>query len=246
MPAKLNLLGQKYGRLTVIAPAPRQNNNTAWLCQCDCGNQKIVITRSLRTGNTQSCGCLHKEVVAKNFSKDITNQRFGNLIALEPTQERRHGSIVWKCLCDCGNFHFTTTELLLGGHTQSCGCIRSRGNQKVQQILQQNNIPFIKEYPIRINNMNYYYDFAIVQNEKVICFIEYDGILHFEQDKYHGWNNAENWKRTQENDNIKNDYAKNNNIPIVRIPYLDYEILDINYIIAEMEKNLCTVDILLK
>ena len=38
MPKKLNLLGQKYGRLTVIAEAPKQKGQTAWLCQCECGN----------------------------------------------------------------------------------------------------------------------------------------------------------------------------------------------------------------
>ena len=151
---------------------------------------------------------------------------------------------MWKCICDCGNIHFTTAELLLAGKTQSCGCIHSRGNQKVQHILQNNNIPFIKEYPVRINNINYYYDFAIIQNEQVICFIEYDGILHFEQDRYHGWNNAKNWQKTQENDKIKNNYAKEKQIPLIRISYLDYDILDINYILQEMEKNLCTVDIL--
>lgn len=245
MPKKLNLLDQQYGRLKVIAPAPSQKGNSAWLCKCECGNQKIVSTRSLRSGNTRSCGCLHKEITSKNFSKNITNQRFGSLTAIEPTTDRKHGSVVWKCQCECGNIHFTTAELLLSGKTQSCGCIHSRGNQKVQQILQQNNIPFIKEYPVRINNINYYFDFAIVQNEKVICFIEYDGILHFKQDNYHGWNNEQNWQKTQHNDSIKNQYAKEKQIPLIRIPYLDYDILDINYILQEMEKNLCTVDILL-
>jgi hypothetical protein len=37
MPKKLDLLGQQYGRLTVIAPAPKKGNSTAWLCQCECG-----------------------------------------------------------------------------------------------------------------------------------------------------------------------------------------------------------------
>lgn len=245
MPRKLDLLGQKYGRLEVVAPAPSQKGSGAWLCRCECGNQKIVLTRSLRSGNTTSCGCLHKEITSKNFSKNITNQRFGSLIAIEPTSDRKHGSIVWKCKCDCGNIHFTTAELLLAGKTQSCGCVHSRGNQKVQQILQNNNIPFIKEYPIRINNTNYYFDFAIVQNEKIICFIEYDGILHFEQDQYHGWNNQYNWEKTHKNDEIKNKYAEEKQIPLIRIPYFDYDKLDINYILQEMEKNLCTVDILL-
>jgi len=35
--------------------------------------------------------------------KDLTNQRFGRLIAKRPTKERRSGSVVWGCKCDCGN-----------------------------------------------------------------------------------------------------------------------------------------------
>lgn len=240
----LNLKGQRFGRLTVLEKAENQHGRTAWLCQCDCGNQKIITTHSLRSGNTKSCGCLQKETASNNFRKDIANQRFGNLIAIKPTTERKHGSIVWECLCDCGNTHFTTVELLLSGNTKSCGCIRSRGNQKIKQILLENNVSFKAEFPIRLDNTNYYYDFAIIQNNEVICLIEYDGILHYQQDAYHGWNNQKNWERTQKNDIIKNKYAKENNIPLIRIPYFDYDKLNYQYI-EERIKNLCIVDILL-
>ena len=169
-------------------------------------------------------------MVSKQFSKDITNQRFGKLVALNPTDERKHGSIVWKCQCDCGNIHYVSTENLLSGNTQSCGCIHSRGNQKIKNILQQNNILYIAEYPVRVNNINYYFDFALLEDNKVYCFIEYDGILHFKQDNYHGWNNQNNWERTQLNDKIKNQYCKNNNIKLIRIPYTDYDKLNIDYI----------------
>lgn len=65
MGKKLNLMGQRFGRLEVIAPAPNKNGRTAWLCKCDCGNEIEVITKSLRDGNTSSCGCLHKEIISK-------------------------------------------------------------------------------------------------------------------------------------------------------------------------------------
>lgn len=247
MPPKLNLMNQKFGRLLVIDTAPNKNGRTAWLCQCECGNKIIVTTKSLRDGNTRSCGCLHKEIVSKQFSKDITNQRFGNLIALKPTNKRRHGSVVWECACDCGNQHYATTELLLAGKVTSCGCVRSKGNQKIKNILQNNNILFISEYPIRINNINYYYDFAILKNEQVLCFVEYDGILHFEQDYYHGWNNKDTWEKTKKNDIIKNNYAQNIKIPLIRIPYIDYDKIDFKYLKERIEKECqCTVDILLK
>ena len=172
-------------------------------------------------------------MVSKQFSKNITNQRFGKLVALNPTDERKHGSIVWKCQCDCGNIHYVNTENLLNGNTQSCGCLHSRGNQKIKNILQQNNILFIPEYPVRINNINYYFDFALLKDNQIYCIIEYDGILHFEQDKYHGWNNQNNWERTQLNDKIKNQYCKDNDIPLIRIPYWERNNISLDLILGD-------------
>ena len=82
-----------------------------------------------------------------------------------------------------------------------------------------------------------------MKNEKVICFIEYDGILHFNQDAYHGWNNEKNWKRTKQNDRIKNNYASEKNIPLIRIPYTDFDKIDFNYIIERMNEK-CIADML--
>ena len=242
MKAKNNLVGQRFGRLVVLEETDeRQSDCVVWLCQCDCGNLAKVCTRSLNSGNTQSCGCLHKEKVAKQFSKDITNQRFGRLVALSPTEKRKHGSVVWTCQCDCGNTTEVPTELLLSGNTQSCGCTRSRGNAKIKGILQQNNFVFTSEYPVTINNIVYHFDFAIFENDKLKCFIEYDGILHFKQDKYHGWNNDETWQKTQRNDAIKNEYCKQNNIPLLRIPYTDLDKIDFDYIKGGIDKICPTI-----
>ncbi len=60
---KLDLTGQRYGKLYVIKETdPYVTPGTGqtlvrWLCKCDCGNETKVITASLRTGNTKSCGC---------------------------------------------------------------------------------------------------------------------------------------------------------------------------------------------
>lgn len=56
-----NLIGSKFGRLTVIAGAERKNNKAHWLCICECGNEKITAGRYLRDENVQSCGCLNDE-----------------------------------------------------------------------------------------------------------------------------------------------------------------------------------------
>lgn len=54
---KLDLAGQRYGKLTVIGPAPNVGNRTAWLCRCDCGRETVVTSGHLRSGHTSSCGC---------------------------------------------------------------------------------------------------------------------------------------------------------------------------------------------
>ena len=61
-----DLIGCKFGRLTVveyIPPKERKTRSFAWVCKCDCGNDKRVITSStkLKNGDTKSCGCLKAE-----------------------------------------------------------------------------------------------------------------------------------------------------------------------------------------
>ena len=60
MTIKQNLIGQKFGRLTVINEAPAKNNNTFWKCICECGNEKNINASSLKNGSTKSCGCIFK------------------------------------------------------------------------------------------------------------------------------------------------------------------------------------------
>lgn len=65
----IDLTGQRFGRLTVIKRVKNNKDNRAqWLCECDCGNKKHIIGKSLRKGKTKSCGCLQKEK-AKTINK---------------------------------------------------------------------------------------------------------------------------------------------------------------------------------
>lgn len=55
---RLDIKGQKFGRLTAIAPCKHPETGVStWLCQCDCGNQTFVVAGYLRNGSIQSCGC---------------------------------------------------------------------------------------------------------------------------------------------------------------------------------------------
>lgn len=130
MPKSKNLIGQQFNYLTVLEKTDkRKNGSVVWLCQCKCGNYKEVTTSDLNAKRVTSCGCYNKEQIKKHF-KDITNQRFGRLVVLEKTDKRTSNrSIIWKCLCDCGNICEISQDSLNRG-TQSCGCLQ---REKVKQ-----------------------------------------------------------------------------------------------------------------
>lgn len=76
----IDLTGKRYGRLVVIERAKNKGSKTAWLCKCDCGNEKIVSGDKLKTGNTKSCGCLNKELtIRRSSTHKMTNTRLYRL-----------------------------------------------------------------------------------------------------------------------------------------------------------------------
>lgn len=63
--AALDLIGRRYGRLTVVARTENsKTHKTRWICKCDCGKEIVAVGSNLKSGNTQSCGCLHDEETA--------------------------------------------------------------------------------------------------------------------------------------------------------------------------------------
>lgn len=57
-------------------------------------------------------------------ANNLSGMRFGKLIAIAATDERRDGKVMWICKCDCGNEKTTKSSLLKNGKVKSCGCIR--------------------------------------------------------------------------------------------------------------------------
>lgn len=73
--ASRDLLGKRFGKLTVASRAERPKNSktgTYWLCHCDCGKTKIANTGNLNYGIVSSCGCLRSEVKMKSRLKNDT------------------------------------------------------------------------------------------------------------------------------------------------------------------------------
>lgn len=66
----VDITGMKFNKLKIIGRAENNYEGKAmWLCECDCGNKKIILGRDIRAGNSKSCGCLIKENVSKKNTK---------------------------------------------------------------------------------------------------------------------------------------------------------------------------------
>lgn len=76
---------------------------------------------------------------------DISNQRFGRLVAIKPIKSIRNGKhgtrIIWECRCDCGNI-INVPRTSLGIHTNSCGCIRQETTRNRGKMNKGSGLPF--------------------------------------------------------------------------------------------------------
>ena len=171
---KIDLTGQRFGKLVVVRDVGRKNGYVLWECLCDCGKHINTTSDNLRSENTKSCGCSqirdlsglrfgklvvlnctnkrsqrsviwrckcdcgeYKEVSSKDLScgvkscgclvsENLEGKRYGNLLVTERTNERRNGKVLWKCLCDCGNYKNVSSAHLNLGSVRSCGCKQHR------------------------------------------------------------------------------------------------------------------------
>lgn len=71
----IDITGKKYNKLTVISFYDIKDKKSRWLCECDCGKQKIIYAKDLKSNNTKSCGCLRNikkyDDKTKNFIKRL-------------------------------------------------------------------------------------------------------------------------------------------------------------------------------
>lgn len=220
--ARKDLTGQKFGKLLVIGePKNGQNGRgTLWLCQCDCGNKIYKYSTDLVNNKTRSCGCLKAEL--HSTMNDLTNQQFGDLIALYTDKVNEDGQRIWHCKCSCGKEIDVLAGNLRKGNTTSCGCKKSKNNELIEKILKNKKYIYQREYFFEdLKDKGYLrFDFALFDSDKkLIGLIEYQGIQHFQKVEYFG--GEEEFKKQQIRDNLKLDYCKHLNIPLYYITYKD-------------------------
>lgn len=165
-----DLTGNKYGMLEVIEQSKSKNEKTAWLCRCDCGNERVVKTSNLKNNTNLSCGCQNKYKF-----KDLTNQKFGRYLAINKVEDDKNNNTRWLCKCECGNERVVYTRSLITGESKSCGCLRKEMSSNRGKYKKPNTYIFFDDYIEVCTRSNEKFlidkeDFYIIENRS--CYID--------------------------------------------------------------------------
>ena len=129
---------------------------------------------------------------------------------------KSHKRVWWICK-KCNHNWRTSISKRTADETGCPICKSSKGEMKIFEYLKNKKIKFIsqKKFTDCVNIVELPFDFYLPNYN--LC-IEYDGILHYE-DKF---DNPEEFKLIKRRDRIKTKYCKDNNINLLRIPYLEF------------------------
>lgn len=228
-----NLKGQEFGRLKVLSRASdyidsRGKHNTRWHCRCQCGNECDVLSSSLKSENTLSCGCYRYDRVGEVLSIDLIGQRFGKLTVLGKGKGRRYQGIkrvTWVCRCDCGTRLEVVTNALTSGNTMSCGCMKSGLELNVLRYLHENSYIQDEDYKYQVrytdlrgeNGRELSYDFGVLKDGIIVLLIECQGIQHYRPVDLFG--GEDQFELQKKHDKKKKEYADKIGVPMIEIPY---------------------------
>jgi hypothetical protein len=128
-------LGQRFGRLVVVAMTANKYSGGERLyeCKCDCGNAAYATKSGLRATHSRrrvSCGCQKAENISRkktahpNF-RSLVGQKFSRLrvISIDDTPSDNNRGAMYVCWCDCGQVKKARAAELRSGDTRSCGCL---------------------------------------------------------------------------------------------------------------------------
>lgn len=216
-----------------------KGHNIYWICQCSCGNLISVNSCNLNSGlkanRNMSCGDCHANRI------DLTGNTYGKLYVIGPDNtyignESNGWKSKWICQCECGNRVSVFGTNLTRLHTTSCGCItQSIGEENIENLLKTNGINYAKEYTFSDlkDKKKLRFDFAIFDtNNKLSHLIEFDGRQH--NNDYIPWNDKETLAERQKRDKMKDEYCKEHNILLIRIPYEKRDIITLQDLGLEM------------
>ncbi len=123
---KDQFINTRFGSLVVQDVIINKDNSIVCVCKCDCG--VIIEISPKRLNHLKSCGCRSNVSLRVNI-EDLKKEYIGkeiNWFTISDIFRDDNNTIVFKCICKCGNVRCLTKKVILGKHPpMSCGCFKS-------------------------------------------------------------------------------------------------------------------------
>lgn len=230
------MIGQKSGYLELLEIDKEKTalyNRTYYKCRCSLCDE-ITSVRNDKLNGITTVAC-RKCSMKLNRKQAITiGAIFGDFKVIECSGvlTKSHAKY-WKCQClKCGTEKDINADHLKSQQNTCTQCnYSSHGERTIREILERYSINFIEQY--RFDNLKKFpFDFAVFDKQNQVKFvIEFDGSQHYTP--VEAWGGENNFKRQLERDAEKTKYCKENNIPLIRIPYTQLASLNMLYILKE-------------
>lgn len=219
-----NLKVEGFYKLKINQKENYNDQGVYWLCTCKlCGKKVIFPSKHIIAGAVTDCGCKNRR-----FFEEYKIGDFVDDFKIVDIIRRKGEGTYWVVSCPiCGTPFVRLASNICLGHYKSCGCLsRSYGELLILKILKKHKLNFREQVSFTdLKNGTLRFDF-MVEKEGIHYLIEFDGMEHFSENSQFGAK-KENFISVQYNDNLKNQYAKLKEIPLLRIPYiLDKKVLE--------------------
>ena len=206
------------------------NNKTKLEIKCKCGNIFFTSFDKFKTKRKQQCNeCgakgskrgQYKAFDYETIKKEI--EKCGYIKLLSDNYISSVSPLELKC--QCGNIfvdnyrHIKDSDIIA---CPECRGTMSKGEIVISQILEKYHITYIQQYQFKdltgpYHNIPLRFDFAIMDETRLVSLVEFDGMQHFYPVEY--WGGEKAFETLKNHDNRKNDYCATNNIPLLRIHY---------------------------
>ena len=206
----------------------KTNRDKVLLYHMKCGNTWFVKPNNVISSH-QKCPHCHTLNNIKHTQEEI-EQMVKTLVGTKYTVLGVYEGINSKIQMrhnECGHIWNVSPKHFIHNNSRCPVCASSKGESRIRGYLTMKKIKFLEEYTFDDcrnckTNAVLRFDFAILNGSKLQCLIEYDGEQH-----YIGWRGKSgSLYEIQRRDGIKNQYCKQNNIKLIRIPYWDFSNLE--------------------
>lgn len=206
------------------------NENSTLSFKCYCGEIFFRTLKSFKMNNKECEKCSRSRISENQRLdfEDIKKEVMSSeclLVSEKSDYTNQYSKLSFRC--SCGNI-FERSLCNFRRLEKKCSlCSSSRGEKEVARLLSEKNICFKQEYKFDDLNsekgFSLRFDFAVFNDTgELISLIEYDGEFHYE-----ALISEQEFRKQKHHDNLKNKYCIKNNIPLIRIPYFEYENIEI-------------------